>query len=126
MYYLRNIEKGLSYMTVRTVLIEIQRNMKSASHIRLLLRRESLSVCLVMNNQQLAFIIHGERLEIIRRSDQLDIIIKGEEEEIQTLLRGITPLRALLRQGRIEAEGSYRNLLRLESVLFCSYEEMSV
>lgn len=102
--------------------------LKELSHLTPLLPQRNL--ILKLSSEKTSFLLSvsekGLHLKKVEYEEDLyDISIKGSETSICRLIMGHAKLTRLIKTGEITAEGSYRNILLLESIFYLGKNSMN-
>ncbi|MEC1720771.1 hypothetical protein P9265_08050 [Schinkia azotoformans] len=95
--------------------------LKYASHVVPLLENESLSVkfCSPDYNGITMFINKQDVWLDYKNSERPSLIISGDVSSLLELVEGRTRLQVLKKRGEINVKGKFRNILKLESLIYC-------
>lgn len=95
--------------------------LKYASHVVPLLENESLSVkfCSPDHNGITMYINKQDVWLDYKNTDSPSLVISGATSNLLELVEGRTRLQVLQKRGEIKVEGKFRNILRMESLIYC-------
>lgn len=95
--------------------------LKYASHVLPLLEEESLSVkfCSPECNGITMFINKQDIWIDYKNSERPSLIISGDVSNLLELVEGRTRLQVLQKRGEIIVKGKFRNILKMESLIYC-------
>lgn len=95
--------------------------LKYASHVLPLLEDESISVkfCSPEYDGITMYINKQDVWLDYKNTERPLLIINGEVTSLLELVEGRTRLQVLQKRGEIKVEGKFRNILKMESLIYC-------
>ena len=95
--------------------------LKYASHVLPLLEDENLSVrfCSPDYDGITMFINKQDVWLDYKNSERASLLISGDVSNLLELVEGRTRLQVLQKRGEIKVEGRFRNVLKMESLIYC-------
>lgn len=114
---------------MRTLIISAIEGMKRSEHMRPILKKEHLQICIVFEEESWYLLFDGKAPRFISREKELsDVVIEGDRDGLTQLFRGEDFLLAMKRRGDISVTGSLKHLLWLESLFYLTdvdYEKIT-
>lgn len=104
---------------MRTLLISAIEGMKRSEHMKPLLKKEQLQLCIIFEEETWYLLFDGHDPRFISKEKELsDVVIEGDRDGLTQLFRGEDFLLAMKRRGDISVTGSLKHLLWLESLFY--------
>jgi len=104
---------------MRTLLISAIENMEKSEHMKSLLTKYSLQLCIVSGEETRYILFDGHAPRIVSEVSELnDVVIEGDRESLTQLFRGDDFLLAMKNREEIAVSGSLNHLLWLESLFY--------
>ncbi|MCD8509803.1 MAG: hypothetical protein LRY73_07970 [Bacillus sp. (in: Bacteria)] len=103
------------------LLSTVAEKIRGSSHIKELLAEADLSVCFVAEEERWLMVFSEGHVNLdYQANGNSDVVVEGDMEALRLLLRGDDFLLSMKKRGELKAEGSLKNLLLLESILYLS------
>lgn len=105
----------------RKALVEFTHRLQFASHVLPLLENERITVKICTNNNEELTIVMSEKEVSLDHENRTvpSVVVKGDLPALINFIEGKMKLQALQKSEKLQAEGKYRHLLKIESLFYC-------